>query len=782
MAEIDDINLDRIGRNMGRIIDKGGQDPDIQEYLQSEGVDPQRWGAELAPRLRAIRTKPPAPLPDVSNLRPRNAPPPGPNDPPQQSFPPDTADAPQQSRPMLTIDVNAPPRASQSPIPTPPAMNPIVDSTQIPELRKPGVPMGDDPKIRYVTVDGKKLTLRHIDGDKYEVVDAATPLPDAPQKQTALGRIGDAALQGIQRAMPDATITTDPILAAQKVIADPKAALSAKNLSDAGQALIGAVAAPFNALGPAVGQIATELGQDKTWSNKLSKDIDAAIAVTAIPGTTGFSAARAWTKDVPRGLSPTKLQQSVADFNATGVRPGIGDLTGSKTLQTVDNISAKLPGGGIARGRAQQNLDALAGKVDDTVKNLSKAELNPEIVGQSVTQGIGDWRDRFKAVGAKKFDQVGIPNAAEVAPAKLAGTLDDLTKVAADAENLSKSLVNKKILQIADDFRKDTASGIDGVLKTLPFDTVKRLRTQVGDLLTGNELIAEAPRAALKRVYAALSEDMRATAVAAGRGKQFDSANAFWKAGMDRVEKSLQPLVNKGAPEKITTYMQNMATTAPSELRNIVKSLSATQRNDVAALTLREMGKRAAQTSEDTFSIASWLTDWNKMPAQSKKILFGSTPGVMDSLNTIARVTDRLKSGTRVAANPSGTAQAATHSSAMMAGALGLATGNTPLLMGALGVYGAGVGTQLASRAASAITRGVVASKEASGKLVGNAAFLKWLADAVKAPSRSLSGSLHRLAVLAANMSPDERAPVDEYARALKLRAKGETVIDDRRR
>lgn len=238
----------------------------------------------------------------------------------------------------------------------------------------------------------------------------------------------------------------------------------------------------------------------------------------------------------------------------------------------------------------------------------------------------------------------------------------------------------------------------------LPYEAVKKLRTLVGQELENGSLVADVPRSKWKALYAALSEDLNQAAVATGNPeavKAMKRANAFSRAGYDRIESVLDKVSGQNIPENIyraATAATDMEAGA-SKINAVMKSLQPTERDVVRSAFIRRMGlaKAGAQGAEgDIFSSQTFLTNWNKMSPQAKRVMFASEDGnLRESMDAIAKVADNIKQGSKVFANPSGTAPAAAQIGLMAGVGTAAATGQVGT---AAAMLGGAAGANLSAR------------------------------------------------------------------------------------
>jgi len=174
-------------------------------------------------------------------------------------------------------------------------------------------------------------------------------------------------------------------------------------------------------------------------------------------------------------------------------------------------------------------------------------------------------------------------------------------------------------------------------------------------------------------------------------------------------------------------------------LRAVMRSLPEDGQKAVSAAVIKRMGLAspgAQNAAGDAFSPNTFLTNWGSLSPEARRTLFGRYgAGFSEDMDKIARVAERIKEGSEVFRNPSGTA----NRGAALAYGASLATAimsGSPLLVGGI-VSGGGV-SNLAAR------------------LMTNPRWVKWLARSTDLPVGALPAQLNVLKRISAeNDDPD---------------------------
>lgn len=297
----------------------------------------------------------------------------------------------------------------------------------------------------------------------------------------------------------------------------------------------------------------------------------------------------------------------------------------------------------------------------------------------------------------------------------------------------------------------------------LPYDAVKKLRTLVGQEITDHSLASTVPRSKWKALYAALSDDLTGAAKATGNAdaiKAVDRANAYTKAGHDRIDAVLDKVQSRGLPEEIYKAATNLSDmqAGASKIGTIMKSLTPEERDVVKSAFIRRMGtaKPGVQSAEGgIFSSQTFLTQWNQMSPQAKAVMFSGKEGnsLRENLDAVAQASSRIKDGSKVFANPSGTTPAAAQ--------MGLA--------GAVGGAAVAAASGNVAPAAALITG--VAGANITARLMTNPKFVGWLAAAAKLPEQQLAmrvpGLVNVLRAQTSDQQDDVKQDVENYVASI---------------
>ena len=473
-------------------------------------------------------------------------------------------------------------------------------------------------------------------------------------------------------------------------------------------------------------------------------------------GVVGGAALRAGARRMFRGAAgQAETQRVLQAFEGIGATPTVGQATAPRWVDALEGILSRMPGGsGPLARRAQDTIAKFQAAVKSRVSTMTSSRpVEPEVAGRVLIRSIDDFTVRFKAKAGDLFDGLDkyIPAGTPISVYNTATALNDLTKISPAAPNVTGALVNPTLKKLNDALGADVAAIIEAGGGGLPYEVLKNLRSMVGRKLATPSLVADVPTAEMKMLYAALSNDMRIAAQAAGPEaiEQFTRANTFYGAGMKRIEDFLQPLVDRGVPEQVFLAVERGGKEGATMLRAVRRSLKPEEWRIVAATALQRLGRATASQQDEAgqaFSVETYLTNWNRLSDNAKDALFAGDTGLQmlrGDLNQLALVAERVRANARVFANPSGTA--------------GNVVGQT------LGLVGVGSVMLGDFNLAAMLAAGGV-SAHLTARLMTNRNFVHWLARSTKLESGGVGAHLGRLGAIAANeRDPETRDAMVSY-------------------
>jgi hypothetical protein len=476
-------------------------------------------------------------------------------------------------------------------------------------------------------------------------------------------------------------------------------------------ATMGALGGPgamiAGAAGGLAGQGAQEMGASPLGQMAASMVVGAGLPILGMMGAGVIRQALTGTATRREAAKQSMALLQAGDPNAPVT---LGQVAQGGIGRALEGRLRNAPGSGtrLTQTYADQ-AEGMQGRASAIVDRLVPGGATVEQAGMAVQRGISEgFVGRFKATSRQLYDKVyqQLPTNTTVMPSKTVGVFAEQGNLAASARPFTDNLASPTMTKWADDL----ATTLEANPKGLPFEAVKAFRSRLGEMLSGSDLVEGVALGDVKRLYGAMTQDMTA-AISATNPQALPAwtrAVKFTKTGHDRLEKVLQPLIDKNTGDLAFKSMMSGTKEGATALRRTMHSLSKEERKIVSASVLSRLGKATDGLQDDVggvFSPETYLTKWNKLSPEAKSALFiGADPtgAVTKDLNTLAKAISVRKVAGKTLSNPSGTASNTAFWGILTGVPIslaGVATGSAPLaLAGAAPVAGA-VGTNLMARA-----------------------------------------------------------------------------------
>jgi len=320
----------------------------------------------------------------------------------------------------------------------------------------------------------------------------------------------------------------------------------------------------------------------------------------------------------------------------------------STAVQQAGKGLTNVPIGGTPLRKASETAIS---QLDDAAKNVQQAfgSGSVERAGSMARESMTDFAtNTLKDAVTKKYNAVD-----DLVAQNVLTPLSETSKVASDIllrRGNAKISGNSRAVELV---RKAV-----GEKSGLNYQGIKDLRTNVGELIENPSLRpAGMAEGELKRIYSALSDDLRNAVGRAGGekgSKAFEEANAY-AARVAKERQALDSIIGRQtSDEGIFAKIQAMAgSTSRADMQNLMRvkgSVGKDTWDELASATLARMGR----DPDGKFSPDRFLTAYGKMSENGKKAMFGGNHA--QAIDDIAAVSRRFKQMNQYA-NPSGTAQ-----------------------------------------------------------------------------------------------------------------------------
>ena len=477
----------------------------------------------------------------------------------------------------------------------------------------------------------------------------------------------------------------------------------------------------------------------------------AALAGGLAPTVGAFGAKEALRRAIRGGEEGRQqMADNIATFeNAAGITPTLGQATQSRAIQAAETGLSSVPGSaGFMARRGEIQAKALQDSIQEITDKLSP-NANGWGAGEAIAKGVSTFQNNVRTVQKHLYGKLDehIPAGTMISSDRTRAALEDLNAGIEGAPALSAWFKNARIQGIEGGLKRDTteldailsrpgvqqqanemrgrlqaqAARIDaenserallgmnnmqprmtpeqiearvqGMLTSkvdgqLPYESLKKLRTLVGQEISDGGLVADVPKSKWRALYAALSDDLGTAAEQAGPAAQqaWSRANQYTKASIQRLEQ-LESVVNRDAPEKIFKAATSGLSDGGTQIQRLMKSMPTSNRREVTAAVLQRLGRArnsAQNEMGEAFSPETFLTNLAAMSPPARDALFANSgfPGLRKRVEIMGQMAALRRDGAQVFANPSGTAR----QTALIGGMSGLmasiATGNIGALMG----------------------------------------------------------------------------------------------------
>ena len=376
-------------------------------------------------------------------------------------------------------------------------------------------------------------------------------------------------------------------------------------------------------------------GEDSRDLGKLASDTAIEFGINMIPFDKGLGAAKdaisPWLRK--KMTNANKAVIAVANKYNINATPGV---LGSRFMQQIDATSQKVLGGVDAwQKSAAEMMEGVGRMIDDFHVSLG-GKSNPEAAGQQLINKAKTYVDNFQRTSEDMYKAVDnlIPAGARVPALKTRDFLAAYRDRFANDPKIAKILRDPKMGALAD--------AAETMGQNMDYKTISSLRTLVGGKIKDRETIGDMSQGDLKKLYAALTDDMFDGAADFGEEafKAATDANDFYRAGSvvmeDVVEKHFMT-AGKWSTANESFNSISKVVNDPEKLRRIQLSgvLEEGDFNQVGSAILERVGqatKAGQNAAGDSLSPSRIIaqTDKSVIPAGSQDILFnGSAKEIM---------------------------------------------------------------------------------------------------------------------------------------------------------
>lgn len=337
----------------------------------------------------------------------------------------------------------------------------------------------------------------------------------------------------------------------------------------------------------------------------------------------------------PAPVDPHSTRGVLEAANRLGLdRMGYGMASTTPSIRQLVNFSSKVPGGEVLQRNMDITQDQLGHIVEGAAHAMGGANGGARSmfeIGRAAQRGSNEFVRGFRRTADRLYANVDthVPQDFTIMPMntvqQMAGRARDFT----NNPELGELLQNGRLRQFMNAMTDET-----GHVRPMTFSEAQALRTEIGRLMSGNELINGVTRRELGGVYGALSNDMTDALRHAGNTRglnAFTRASTYWRAGRNRIDNVLEHIIGnnvaeEGAAKRIQSWVQSNSRNAVALRRSVPNE----QWDEVASGIFRQLGEQhpgARLPDSEGFSINKFLTDFNVLRRNERafNFAFGGT-------------------------------------------------------------------------------------------------------------------------------------------------------------
>lgn len=408
----------------------------------------------------------------------------------------------------------------------------------------------------------------------------------------------------------------------------------------------------------------------------------------------------------------------VAAANRAGVELPVSAYTGNAVVRALDTIGST----GLGSARATARVEAAVDKLDELARSITASTGGIDdlgAAGERIAKGLQEFEAGFRKTTNKLYDEIR-EEVGDVAAqtSRSVRLIDEIIADKAsigDAANLKYFQDRRAVLtggKVPDDIEivplnakgKPVKKGAKPAKQNYPpptFDTLRRLRTKLGEMIDKgfDDPFVRSNTAELKRLYGALSQDIRQTVRMTGDRnllRAYDRANQAYIAGRREISsqfgRTIRRLAANGQYSKIADSLVKPST-AVEDIPRIMAVVGEEASKDIRSAFISKVF-RAARNPEGEFmpqGINRQLKNYGE--DKVKAILLPEQMQALEDMGTLTKALgDALKQsqGSQTAF----LGRTLVELGALGKGAYDLMTGN---LIGGLQLIGGVIGAEAAS-------------------------------------------------------------------------------------
>lgn len=431
-----------------------------------------------------------------------------------------------------------------------------------------------------------------------------------------------------------------------------------------------------------------------------------------------------------------------------------GIASPSSVVKFTERLLASVPGGMRIMHNFARSLNA---KLNTSLQKITSNRNDIYDAGIHISRGVNNRINAIRTEGAKRYDRVAraVPEDQPVEVNRLRQKLDEIIGEKPEGvDEIISAIRASGDDALANNFSESLQALSNG--GPITYKQADYIRRAIGREISNSSSLARNPNEAeLKALYGALSDDVSASLT--GQQKTlYDNASNYWKQGRATVDQILDPVIGGKDGIKFDAVFKRAFASggeSVSVLKEVYKGMTPAQREVATKTFIARMGKvgdEAIDAAGDlplnpNFKMQTFITQWRKLPKQSKDIIFEGMPQLRKDMDTFSNYVNRVLETNAAFANPSQSGPVGLAAATAYLTLAGIATGATTGL-----VFG-DEGWQDAVKGGVAGLGGVIATAkgaQVTARLMTNPAFVSWLARGTRVPVNKAPEHIGRLTAL----------------------------------
>jgi hypothetical protein len=342
------------------------------------------------------------------------------------------------------------------------------------------------------------------------------------------------------------------------------------------------------------------------------------------------------------------------------------DAAGGRTAAVIGKGLDIMPGSAGVMEDARRGTESQIAAAADVVASRFGSSRTLNEAGSELKKGANQHIAEQKTAINNAYQAIPIPDNTGAALANTRAALERLNTRFQSNPQLAQILRDSKLGAYLSALTQKTDVVPTGILdasgkpltRTVTHDgelswrDLKDFRSRVGEMIGDYRFGEGHATSDLRSLYAALSEDMKATAQAQGPGalKAFERANTMNRQNEEMIQGALSRILGPDghlAPEKAAAAVQAMTSGGKStgDLKTLAQIRAATVKsgawNEIAATLIRLGGQPAGSPGRD-FNPQTFVQWYANMSEPARAMLFGRSD-LRQALNGFVAVNQRLQ-------------------------------------------------------------------------------------------------------------------------------------------